>query len=103
LGKLNGTQSLTVEGDYLVARGLIIDSIEQVSDNFREDNIVQIILDTFNTHLSFLSGESQANVAEAAQKTFQSIDSQFGELPRKSFFALLSLWLVESFGAIPAP
>lgn len=101
--KLNGTQRLTVEGDYLTARGLIIDSIEQVSDNFHQGNIKQIVVDAFNSHLSVLSGEAHVNVAEAAQKTFQSLYSPLiRDLPRQSFFGLLSSWLIEAFGSTPA-
>jgi len=101
--KLNGTQRLTVHDDYLTARGLIIDSIAQVSGNFRRGNIKQITVNAFNSHLSVLSVETQVNVAGAAQKTFQSLENWLArDLPRQSFFGLLSSWLIEAFGLTPA-
>ncbi|PMD65593.1 uncharacterized protein K444DRAFT_659783 [Hyaloscypha bicolor E] len=92
--RLGAKQTVFVDGNYLTAHGLIIDSTEEVSDNLREGNLKQIILGTFINLLSGLSEMTTADVSMAARKTLQCFDALAQTRPNpiseKSFFALLA-------------
>jgi hypothetical protein len=60
----------------MTSQGLIIDSIEHVSDGFFEGNIRRIVIEAFTSHLSVFFLKRRADVAIAARKTLQSMDSR---------------------------
>ncbi|KAH8755468.1 heterokaryon incompatibility protein-domain-containing protein [Hyaloscypha sp. PMI_1271] len=95
--RLGAKQTVFVDGNYLTAHGLIIDSTEEVSDNLREGNIKQIMLGTFINLLSGLSEMTIADVSMAARKTLDCFDGlaqtrphPSGPISEKSFFTLLA-------------
>jgi hypothetical protein len=92
--RLGAEQTVFVDGNYLTAHGLIIDSTEEVSDNLREGNLEQIILGTFINLLPGLSEMTTADVSMAARKTLECFDALAQTRPKpiseKSFFALLA-------------
>jgi hypothetical protein len=92
--RLGAKQTVFVDGNYLTAHGLIIDSTEEVSDNLREGNLKQIILGTFINLLSGLSEMTTADVSMAARKTHQCFhafaQTRPSPISEKSFFALLA-------------
>ncbi|KAH8765194.1 heterokaryon incompatibility protein-domain-containing protein [Hyaloscypha finlandica] len=92
--RLGAKQTIFVDGNYLTAHGLIIDSTEEVSDNLREGNIKQIMLGTFINLLSGLSEMTIADVSMAARKTLDCFDgvaqTRSKPISEKSFFAFIA-------------
>jgi hypothetical protein len=95
--RLGAKQTIFVDGNYLTAHGLIIDSTEEVSDNLREGNIKQTMLGTFINLLSGFSEMTTADVSMAARKTLECFDGlaqlRLRPVSEKSFFALLASML----------
>jgi hypothetical protein len=92
--RLGTKQTVFVDGNYLTAHGLIIDSTEEVSDNLREGNLEQIMFGTFINLLSELGEMTTADVSMAATKTLECFDAfpqkRSRLMSEKSFFALLA-------------
>jgi hypothetical protein len=92
--RLGAEQTVFVDGNYLTAHGLIIDSTEEVSDNLQEGNLEQIMLGTFVNLLSGLSEMTAADVSMAARKTLECFDAlaqtRSEPISEKSFFVLLA-------------
>ncbi|KAN0120187.1 HET domain containing protein [Hyaloscypha variabilis] len=102
-----GQQRVLLEGDYLTARGLIIDSIQDVSNNLCDANFPQILLQTFISRLSGFTEMTTANIDTAAREIRQCFDrtSRLSTQPsgEESLFALIASFhiaLLTDFGLI---
>jgi hypothetical protein len=93
-------ESLSVEDDTLTTRGVILDTVALVTENFSASNIKRIMLQAFNDNVSTTSEQAPNLINIAAQKTLQIIDTT--EVEEQDFFNLLSRWLLEELGLSPS-
>jgi hypothetical protein len=81
-------QTLSVKDDILTARGVILDTVAQVTENFSPNNSKRIILQAFSSMVSIIPRQTPNLINNAAHKTFQMIRSIVVE--EQDFFNILS-------------
>jgi hypothetical protein len=100
--QLGYEQATSVEGDYLTAQGLIIDSIEDVSDNLCAENSPNIVLELFVTLLFTPEAKTTEDIVKAAEKTSQCCDVRSDDphrqFSKQAWYTLLSRYLLGSLG-----
>lgn len=93
-----------ITGDVLTVHGIILDSIEEVTENFSEQNLKASVLSAFKHQLSLKAAVDPAVISKAALQTLVTLDPSPDDhkSSEPAFSSLISSWTLADLGITPA-